>query len=104
MLDVGDLTERMTRDHCGGFLPEISRRHVFNSIGQPLLFQHDLGLGRVRRAERPPRVIAFGCVENNHPPASWKVCDIIQRSIACLEAESAARPIPLPTLAIGIVW
>src|SRR5712692_9274157 len=104
MLDVGDLAERMTRDHFRGLLPEISRRHVFNSIGQPLLFQHDLGLGRVRRAERPPRVIAFGCVENNHPPASWKVCDIIQRSIARSEAGSAARPIFFWFVSVCPVW
>src|SRR6266481_682658 len=58
----------------------------------------------MRRAKRPPRVIAFGCVENNHPPASWKVCDIIQRSIARSRAGSAARPIFFWFVSVCPVW
>src|SRR5262249_6908028 len=50
----------------GRFLPEITRREIFNPVREALLFEHNLALGCVGGTECAPGIVALGGVQNDH--------------------------------------
>src|SRR4029077_6021641 len=78
----------MLREHLGWLLPKISRAQIFDPIGEMFFLEHDLGLGGVRRAQRAPRIITFGGVENDHEAPRSAQSESLKFNIANIDSTS----------------
>ena len=88
VFQVRDLAERMLCEHLGRLLPKISGAQIFDPIGEMFFLEHDLGLGGMRRAQRGPRIITFGGVENDHDAPRSAQFESLKFNIANLDSTS----------------